>query len=213
MPAPGKMPKLTSRFEEALAYAARAHWKQERKATDVPYVAHLLAVASLVLEHGGGEDEAIAALLHDVVEDQGGALRREDVRLRFGPEVERIVVACSDSDGGEPRPPWEQRKRAYVAHLALSEDPKARLVTACDKLHNARAVLTDYELHGPQLWTRFNGGREGTLWYYRALADELARGGPAGPAAELGRIVSALEERVHAAEPDWKPGDPAKPPR
>jgi (p)ppGpp synthase/HD superfamily hydrolase len=208
-------PRLSSRFEEALAYAARAHWRQMRKvaeedrgrAVEVPYVSHLLAVASLVLEHGGGEEEAIAALLHDVVEDQGGPARREDVRLRFGEEVARLVDACSDSDG-EPKPPWKERKLAYLAHLAATTDARVRLVTACDKLHNARAVLADYRALGPRLWPRFNGERSGTLWYYRALADEIARGGPQSVAQELGRTVVELESLVRATEPDWTPGEP-----
>ncbi len=210
-----EQPKLSSRFEEALVYAARAHWRQIRKVADgergrapeIPYVAHLLAVAALVLERGGCEDEAIAALLHDAVEDAGGAARREDVRVRFGDEVARIVDACSDSEG-EPKPPWATRKRAHLAHLAATTDAKIRLVVACDKLHNARAVLSDYRTLGARLWPRFEGGREGTLWYYRALADEIARGGPASVADELGRTVDELEAVVRAAEPDWKPGEP-----
>ena len=219
-----KSPKLTSRFEEALTYAARAHWDHIRKVTprkddadpahdpakEIPYVAHLLGVTSLVLEHGGGEDEAIAALLHDAIEDAGGPARREDVRVRFGDEIVRIVEACSDSDG-ESKPPWEARKRAYIAHLGVSSDPKARLVTACDKLHNARSVLADYRRIGAELWKRFNGGRDGTLWYYRALADEFARGGPAGVADEIGRAVSELEELVRAAESDWTAWPPFRP--
>jgi (p)ppGpp synthase/HD superfamily hydrolase len=199
-----EQPKLTSRFEEALTYAARAHWRQIRKvapdeagAPEIPYVAHLLAVASLVLEHGGGEDAAIAALLHDVVEDAGGPARRDDVRARFGDEVTRIVDACSDNEG-EPKPPWHDRKRAYLAHLGATTDEQVRLVTGCDKLHNARAVLADYRALGAALWPRFNGGRDGTIWYYRALADEIARGGPHAVGVELGRAVTELEELVRA---------------
>ncbi|MEW6271421.1 MAG: HD domain-containing protein [Thermodesulfobacteriota bacterium] len=207
-------PKLSSRFEEALAYAARVHRRQIRKVADddkgapeIPYVAHLMAVAALVLEHGGGEDEAIAALLHDAVEDAGGRARREDIRVRFGDEVVRIVDACSDSDG-EPRPPWVARKEAYLAHLAATGDGKVRRVAACDKLHNARAVLADYRKLGTGLWARFNGKRDGTLWYYRVLADEFLRGGPEDVAEDLGRTVDELEALVRAAEPDWKPGKP-----
>lgn len=220
-------PKLTSRFEEALVYAARAHAKHVRKASpaeatdgasdavrtspgEIPYVAHLLAVASLVLENGGGEDEAIAGLLHDAIEDTGGRARRDDIRVRFGDEIVRIVEACSDSDG-EEKAPWRERKERYVAHLASTTDAKVRLVAACDKLHNARAVLADYEQLGAALWARFNGGRDGTLWYYRALADELARGGPERLADEIGRAVSELEELVRAAESDWQPKPPIKP--
>lgn len=212
-------PKLGSRFEEALLYAARAHWRQIRKATpradgadelagdvraEIPYVAHLLAVASLVLENGGGEDEAIAALLHDAIEDAGGIARRDDIRARFGDQVVRIVEACSDSDG-ENKAPWRERKERYLAHLAKTGDASVRLVSACDKLHNARAVLADYAKLGEPLWERFNGKRDGTVWYYRSLADEFARGGPAGVADEIGRAVSELEELVRAADPDWQP--------
>ncbi len=214
-----KSPKLTSRFEEALTYAARAHWDHIRKVdrdgerrpeSEIPYVAHLLAVTSLVLENGGGEDEAIAALLHDAIEDAGGPARRDDIRARFGDEIVRIVEACSDSDG-ENKAPWEERKRAYIGHLVVSPDPKARLVTACDKLHNARSVLADYRNLGARLWGRFNGGRDGTLWYYRSLADEFARGGPAAVASEIGRAVSELEELVRAAESDWNAWPPFRP--
>ena len=210
-------PKLTSRFEEALTYAARAHWTQIRKvardeegAPEIPYVAHLLGVASLVLEHGGGEDAAIAALLHDAIEDAGGPARREDIRARFGEDVVRIVDACSDNEG-EPKPPWEDRKRAYLAHLAAVTDEQVRLVTACDKLHNARAVLADYRELGAALWPRFNGGRDGTIWYYRSIADEIARGGPHALGVELGRAVTELEELVRAAEPEWSATEPFRP--
>ncbi|MBY0280023.1 HD domain-containing protein [Candidatus Binatia bacterium] len=218
-------PKLTSRFEEALVYAARAHWRQIRKVTprtgaadeaaddaraEIPYVAHLLAVASLVLENGGGEDEAIAALLHDAIEDAGGLARRDDIRARFGDDVVRIVEACSDSDG-ESKAPWRERKERYLAHLAATSDARVRLVSACDKLHNARAVLADYAKSGETLWERFNGQRNGTLWYYRSLADEIARGGPAAIADEIGRAVSELEELVRAADPDWQPEPPFRP--
>jgi GTP pyrophosphokinase len=222
-------PKLGSRFEEALSYAARAHRAQTRKVSPrrdddtgeaaptpadsahvIPYVAHLLAVTSLVLEHGGGEDEAIAALLHDAIEDAGGSARRDDIRVRFGDEIVRLVEACSDSDGDE-KAPWRERKQRYLTHLAATTDAKVRLVAACDKLHNARAVLADYERLGAALWARFNGGRDGTLWYYRALADELERGGPHGLASELGRAVSRLEELVRTAEADWQAWAPFRP--
>jgi (p)ppGpp synthase/HD superfamily hydrolase len=183
---------LSTRFEEALAYAARVHSSQRRRATDTPYVAHLLAVTGLVLEYGGDEDEAIAALLHDAIEDQGGSARRDDIRLRFGDEVVRIVDACSDSEG-DPKPPWQERKDRFLAGLAAQTDERVRRVSACDKLHNARTLLADYRLLGEALWERFNGKREGTLWYYRAVADEFRARGPAGPAADLELAVRALE--------------------
>ena len=183
---------LTKRFQEALTFAAELHSTQTRKGTDIPYVAHLLAVCGTVLENGGIEDEAIAALLHDGIEDQGGAPTREVIRARFGDRVVEIVDGCTDAEG-EPKPPWRQRKEAYLAHLR--DAPAAvLLVSAADKLHNARAVLTDYRELGEALWDRFNGGREGTLWYYQSLVDVLGAT-PAAPqqlASELARTVGEL---------------------
>lgn len=181
---------LSPRFREALDWAADLHRSQVRKGTEIPYVSHLLAVASLVLEHGGGEDEAIAALLHDAAEDQGGEPTLREIRRRFGDEVAEIVAACTDTVESE-KPEWRPRKEAYIASLRVKPDP-ARLVSAADKLHNARAILADYRKHGEALWGRFTGKRE-TLWYYRALADEFRGGGPAELAAELERVVRKLE--------------------
>jgi (p)ppGpp synthase/HD superfamily hydrolase len=160
---------LSERFEEALVFAARAHAEQVRKGTPIPYAAHLLAVAALVLEHGGSEEEAIAALLHDAIEDQGGTAMRERLRERFGEAVVRIVDGCTDAEV-LPKPPWRARKEAYLAHLAHAS-PATVLVSAADKVHNARAVLGDYRRLGEGLWGRFTGGRDGTLWYYRALVE------------------------------------------
>lgn len=202
------MAMLSSRFAGALTYANELHAGQVRKASETPYIAHLLAVTAIVLEHGGGEDEAIAALLHDAIEDAGGAARREDIRVRFGDEVVAIIDACSDNDGAEPKPPWVVRKEAYIAHLDEVDD-RARLVTACDKLHNLRAVVSDYRKLGSDLWRRFNGGREGTMWYYRAIVDKVAPELPAGLGEELGRAIDELEALVRAAEPSWTPGKPA----
>jgi (p)ppGpp synthase/HD superfamily hydrolase len=182
---------LTDRFGEALAFAERAHRAQVRKGTTIPYVAHLLAVASLVLEHGGGEDQAIAALLHDVVEDQGGAAAAAEIRARFGDRVADIVLACTDTEA-TPKPPWRARKEAYVASVAGKTDD-AILVTACDKLHNATAILEDYRVLGEALWPRFTGGREGTLWYYRALADAIAARSSGRLSLRLARAVEDLE--------------------
>ena len=184
---------LGQRFDAALGHAARLHRTQLRKATDVPYVSHLLAVASLVIEDGGDEDEAIAALLHDAVEDQGGVAVLDDIRARFGPRVADIVEACSDSLAEDPaaKAPWRARKEQYLAHMA--EAPAAVLRVACaDKLHNARCMLAEYRTMGEALWDRFNGGRAGTLWFYRAVATAFARR-PGGPLAdELGRVVAEL---------------------
>lgn len=186
---------LSERFDQALVYAAQLHREQTRKGSETPYLAHLLATASIAIEHGADEDEAIAALLHDAIEDQGGAATRQEIERRFGARVAAIVVECSDTDQ-IPKPPWRERKEAYLAHLA-ELSPSARLVATCDKLHNARALLLDYERHGEEVWSRFNGGREGTLWYYRAIADALAAGNPSAVATELLRTVARLEALVH----------------
>jgi (p)ppGpp synthase/HD superfamily hydrolase len=182
---------LTDRFGEALAFAERAHRAQVRKGTTIPYVAHLLAVASLVLEHGGGEDQAIAALLPDVVGDQGGAAAAAEIRARFGDRVADIVLACTDTEA-TPKPPWRARKEAYVASVAGKTDD-AILVTACDKLHNATAILEDYRVLGEALWPRFTGGREGTLWSHRALADAIAARSSGRLSLRLARAVEDLE--------------------
>jgi (p)ppGpp synthase/HD superfamily hydrolase len=188
---------LSSPFEEALIFATRLHAKQTRKGTNIPYIAHLLAVTSIVLENGGNEDEAIAALLHDAVEDQGGAATREEIRRRFGDTVVAIVDGCTDAEV-IPKPPWRARKEAYIAHVR--EAPASvRLVSAADKLHNARAILADYRELGESLWKRFNGGKEGTLWYYRSLVDAFRAGGTTPLIEELDRVVSEIE-RLAAEE-------------
>jgi (p)ppGpp synthase/HD superfamily hydrolase len=182
---------LGPRFEEALTYAARLHREQVRKGSGVPYLSHLLGVAGIALEHGASEDEAIAALLHDAVEDQGGAPTLAEIRRRFGDTVADIVAGCSDTDV-VPKPPWRPRKEAYVAHLA-SASPSARLVSAADKLHNARSILTDYRRLGETVWTRFAGGKEGTLWYYRAVVQAFRAYDPTPLVDELERAVEEME--------------------
>jgi (p)ppGpp synthase/HD superfamily hydrolase len=181
----------TSRFDTALSFAARLHAGQVRKGTEIPYVSHLLAVASIAIEHGAGEDEAIAALLHDAVEDQGGTATEEVIRRMFGSTVADIVRGCTDADV-VPKPPWRERKETYVAHLA-NANASVRLVSASDKLHNARSILRDYLTIGETVWERFTGGREGTLWYYRALSDAFRDLGPRELAWELEQVVSRLE--------------------
>ena len=182
---------LGPRFEEALTYAARLHREQVRKGSGVPYLSHLLSVAGIALEHGASEDEAIAALLHDAVEDQGGATTLAEIRRRFGDTVADIVAGCSDTDV-VPKPPWRPRKEAYVAHLA-SASSSARLVSAADKLHNARSILTDYRRLGEGVWTRFAGGKEGTLWYYRAVVQAFRAYEPTPLVDELERAVEEME--------------------
>ena len=179
------------KFEEALVYAARLHKDQTRKGNGIPYVTHLLAVAAIVGENGGTEEEVIAALLHDAPEDHGGKERLAEVRERFGEGVAGIVAGCTDTYE-EPKPAWRPRKEAYVAHVATAP-PSVRLVSAADKLHNARSVLADLRLLGDELWARFTGGREGTLWYYRALADAYAAAGTNAVVEELGRVVRRIE--------------------
>jgi GTP pyrophosphokinase len=184
-------------FERALAFATRLHARQVRKETDIPYISHLIAVAGLVLEHGGNRDEAIAALLHDAIEDcpkdhpGGRAQLRRDIEREFGPTVLAIVEGCTDAEA-DPKPPWRARKEAYLEHLPTAP-ASVRLVSCADKLHNARAIVADLRVMGPALFERFTGRREGTLWYYRALAAEFGRGGPERLAAELGRTVEAME--------------------
>ncbi len=192
------------RFADAVAYAARLHRDQARKATDVPYLSHPLAVASLVLEDGGDEDEAIAALLHDALEDQAERTSPEEIRRRFGATVARIVLGCSETTGG-PRPPWPQRKRTSLEHLATAEPDVVR-VSLADKLHNARAVVGDYRRLGEALWDRFNADREAQLWYYRSLAAVFAGRSDSPMADELGRLVAELEDLV-ARRPGAQAGD------
>ena len=179
----------TRRFDSALLLAADLHREQTRKGTGVPYVTHLLAVTAIGGESGGTEDEVIAAPLHDAPEDAGGEARLEEIRASFGGTVADIVAGCSDTYE-DPKPPWRERKEAHIAHLAQAP-PSVRLVSAADKLHNVRSVLADYRALGEVLWDRFNGGRDGTLWYYRAVADRLAGDGPV--ADELDRVVGELE--------------------
>ncbi|MGH2496720.1 MAG: HD domain-containing protein [Ktedonobacteraceae bacterium] len=183
--------ELSTRFDEALVLAARLHAGQTRKGTSIPYIAHLLAVAGIVLEQGGSEDEAIAALLHDAIEDQGGASTRQLIRERFGENVVEIVNGCTDAES-MPKPPWRGRKEAYIAHMADAPAP-VRLVSAADKLHNARAILADYRAIGETLWKRFNGGKEGTLWYYRSLVTVLRNAERTPLVEELERVVSEIE--------------------
>lgn len=191
--------KLGPRFLRAFQFAAEKHAGQTRKASTTPYIAHLMGVASLVLEFGGDEDLAIAALLHDVVEDCGGAPMLKEVRRRFGNRVAKVVDGCTDSDT-DPKPPWRERKESYIRHLQ-SADAETRLVSAADKLHNVRAILSDYRDVGESIWVRFSGGREGTLWYYRALLDEFLRSKPNRLIRELELAVLELEATASRARP------------
>jgi (p)ppGpp synthase/HD superfamily hydrolase len=187
---------FTQRFEDALVLAHQLHTKQKRKGTSIPYVGHLLAVASIVIENGGTEDEAIAALLHDAIEDAGGDRVRHVIRERFGEKVLAIVEGCTDTDQ-TPKPPWRKRKEDYIAHVRHAST-SIRLVSMADKLHNARSILQDYRTHGEAVWRRFNGGQDGSLWYYRSLVNVFRERGSSPLLEELDRVVSELETLAHA---------------
>jgi (p)ppGpp synthase/HD superfamily hydrolase len=191
--------KLGPRFLRAFEFAAKKHSGQTRKASTIPYITHLMGVASLVLEAGGDEDLAIAALLHDVVEDCGGAPMLKEVSRRFGRRVAMVVDGCTDADT-TPKPPWRERKENYLRHLAHA-DADTRLVSAADKLNNVRSIVSDYRAIGEFVWERFNGGREGTLWYYRTLRDEFLRDDPNRITRELNLAVNELESLAATNEP------------
>lgn len=185
---------MSERFTEALTYATQLHANQTRKSSGVPYIAHLLGVTSIALEYGANEDEAIAALLHDAIEDQGGEATRKEIRRRFGDAVTEIVDACTDAET-IPKPPWRQRKEAYIAHIP-SASPSVLLVSCADKLHNVRSILHDYRVLGETVWERFKGGKEGTLWYYRSLVVAFRQTGSTPLIEELERVVLELEHLV-----------------
>lgn len=189
--------QLTDRFDAAVTFARVAHTAQQRKGTSIPYISHLLAVAAIVLEMGGSEDEAIAALLHDAVEDTGGVgvAMEQAIRAQFGDDVARIVRANSDTDV-KPKPPWRERKEQYIASLPGKQRDEL-LVSLADKLHNARAVLLDFRQIGDEIWPRFKAGREQQLWYYGELVKGFtARADELGPLAapKLDDFVRTIDE-------------------
>jgi (p)ppGpp synthase/HD superfamily hydrolase len=189
-------PRLTDQFAKAMVYAELKHHNQVRKGGYIPYVGHLLTVAGLVINDGGSEAQAIAALLHDAVEDQGGPPTLEEIRANFGDEVARIVEECSDTDK-TPKPPWRERKQDYINHLGtVGED--TLLVSVADKLDNARSMLRDYHTHGPALWQRFTvKNPDDHLWYYGELLDAYrSRGCRSWMVDELGRVVEELKHLV-----------------
>jgi len=190
--------KLTARYNDAFTFAAELHREQYRKDTGIPYLSHLMAASALVLEHGGDEDQAIAALLHDSIEDQGHSYiggvtaLRQDIERRYGETVLAIVEACTDADS-QPKPPWRQRKEAYISHLETAPLPVLR-VSAADKLHNARSILADYRMVGEALWNRFSADREQVLWYYQSLLDAFIHAGaPVGLVNELQHTLGEVE--------------------
>lgn len=178
------------RLDEALVYASKLHREQTRKGTEIPYLMHLLSVAALVGEAGGDEDEVIAAILHDAVEDQGGAPVLKAIGLQFGQRVADIVAGCTDTDQ-TPKPPWRARKEAYIAHLAEA-DRSVLLVSMADKLHNARSIVSDLRHDKANVWSKFTGGRDGTLWYYQTIVTAYERLGPSRMHDELKRTVEEM---------------------
>ncbi len=193
-------PKLTGQFSKALVYAELKHHNQVRKGGDIPYVGHLLTVAGLVINDGGSEAQAIAALLHDAVEDAGGPATLEEIKKNFGDEVARIVEECSDTDE-EPKPPWLDRKQNYINHLAdVGED--TLLVSVADKLDNARSMLRDYHTHGPSLWERFTARTQTTTSGTTANCSNAyrSRGCTSWMVDELGRVVDELRRLVESGD-------------
>lgn len=196
---------LGPRFEQALVYAARLHATQKRKGGTIPYLSHLLTVAALVMEDGGNEDEAIAALLHDALEDRARFTSAGEIAGRFGEPVAEMVLGCSECIGS-PKPPWPERKLAYLKHLRTAT-PSVRRISLADKLHNIRSLVRDHRQVGEALWRRFEGGRTNSLWFYQELL-AIFREGPPSPNLdeyerlyhELRRMAGAGEERI---EPDF----------
>jgi GTP pyrophosphokinase len=177
------------RIADALAFVAEAFRHQMRKGSNIPYLTHLLAVMVLVAEHGGDEDQMLAALLHDYLEDIEGSSAHE-IEARFGARVAELVIALSDTVV-RPKPPWEERKRAYLATLS-TKPPDLKLISAADKLHNARSLIRDYAVLGDALWDRFTATREQTLWYYRSVVVALATGWQHALLRELELTVDEL---------------------
>ena len=185
-----EIPKLSNRFEQALVYATQIHANQVRKGSDIPYISHLLSVAALVLEDGGDEDEAIAALLHDSIEDCGGAETREAILILFGERVTDIVDGCTESDT-IPKPPWHERKLLYLEKMR-DASPSVLRVSMADKLHNARSILADLYRYGDAVWHKFKAGKEGTLWFYRSLIELYDRATDSFLLEEIKRTVDLL---------------------
>ena len=192
-------PRLTQKFDDAMAYAAEKHRYQTRKGGGIPYLGHLLSVAGYVIEADGTETEAIAALLHDTAEDQGGEATLAEIREKFGDEVANIVAECSDTVV-MPKPPWRERKQNYVDHLSEASD-SAVLVSLADKLHNAHAILRDFRAHGDELWQRFNVKDPADhLWYYTALLEVYSGRIDNWMVGELREVIDALEDAIRQSD-------------
>jgi len=188
------MTTLTSRFDEAVRYAREVHAGQDRKRTGVPYISHLLGVSSIVLDDGGSEDEAIAALLHDAAEDHGGRARLDDIRSRFGDTVAKMVEDCTDS-WDTPKPPWADRKRGYAEHARSLEASSLR-VSVADKVHNTYAILRDLRNEGEKAWERFNAAADDVIAYYQSLVRSYREAGGGKLVDELERIVRGIEREM-----------------
>jgi (p)ppGpp synthase/HD superfamily hydrolase len=183
---------LGNRFQQALVYATQLHSQQVRKGSGIPNISHLLSVTALVIEDGGDEDEAIAALLHDAIEDRGGDRTRQEIRTLFGERVVSIVDGCTDAEV-IPKPPWQERKQKYIDRMR-NASPEVCRVSMADKLHNARSILADWHRGENQIWSRFKGGKEGTLWYFRSLIEINRQHGSNYLAEECDRVVRQLEQ-------------------
>jgi (p)ppGpp synthase/HD superfamily hydrolase len=204
---------LDRKFLRAVEFACARHRKQAMKGSEIPYVAHLLGVASLVLEDGGSRNEAVAGLLHDVLEDTH--TRKRELRKRFGRSVTRTVVGCTEKRKGKPQAPWRTRKERTIAHLNDPDTHEAVLrVKAADSLHNARAILADLRRHGPETWLRFNAGAVDQLWYYRSLSVVLSARLPGMLSDELRVTVRQLEEVAgwwfDVGDPQFGSGTPTR---
>jgi (p)ppGpp synthase/HD superfamily hydrolase len=189
-----KSTQLTAKFESALVYATRLHANQTRKINGIPYITHLLSVAALVLEAGGTETEAIAGLLHDSIEDQGGKIIRAEISQLFGEAVVTIIDGCTEWDT-PPKPPWKERKLRYLENLRHGS-PSVRLVSLADKLHNARSLLANLRVYGSSVWQEFSAGKEGTLWFYQELLQVYMTTGSDFMTEEFSRVVDAISQEV-----------------
>jgi len=193
--------KTSPRLAEAFAYAELIHRGQLRKKTLAPALSHLMAVTSLVLENGGDEDEAMAALLHDGPEDCAGQETLDEIRQRFGVRVAHIVEGCTDSMS-TPKPPWRERKSRYIAHLPTA-DESILLVSLADKVHNVRSLEVDYRSVGEDLWQRFSASRDESLWYYRSLLrvfEETPSARQVVLVRELSRALQELQRLISDTE-------------
>lgn len=191
---------FSSRFEDALVFSNQVHASQKRKGSGAPYFAHIMGVTALVLEDGGSEEEAIAALLHDSAEDQGGKAMLAAIRDKFGEKTARIVEECSDTLVA-PKPPWKKRKENHLRVLETASDETIRIMLA-DKVYNARNLLRGLTEHGDQVWENFKGGRDGTLWYFRQMHTLFSQRHSGYMLNEFTRLIQAIETFPAAPEPE-----------